>query len=62
MLYIGIAEEGGTTLELRSPPTGASRLAADVVQTGEAFAEAHTRAILGGLSWLGLDWDEGPVF
>jgi glutamyl-tRNA synthetase len=25
-------------------------------------SEAHTRAILGGLSWLGLDWDEGPVF
>jgi glutamyl-tRNA synthetase len=24
--------------------------------------EAATQAILGGLSWLGLDWDEGPVF
>jgi glutamyl-tRNA synthetase len=25
-------------------------------------SEAHTQAILGGLTWLGLDWDEGPVF
>ncbi|HCR03858.1 MAG TPA: glutamate--tRNA ligase, partial [Gemmatimonadetes bacterium] len=24
--------------------------------------EAHTEAILHGLSWLGLDWDEGPIF
>ena len=24
--------------------------------------EAHTQAILGGLTWLGLDWDEGPIF
>ena len=24
--------------------------------------EAHTDAILHGLTWLGLDWDEGPVF
>ena len=22
----------------------------------------HTEAILGALRWLGLDWDEGPVF
>jgi hypothetical protein len=48
MLYIGIAEEGGPALELRAPPSGPSRLAADVVQTGEAFAEAHTRAIMRG--------------
>ena len=25
-------------------------------------SESHTRTILTGLSWLGLDWDEGPVF
>ena len=25
-------------------------------------SEAHTQAILDGLGWLGLDWDEGPVF
>jgi glutamyl-tRNA synthetase len=25
-------------------------------------SEAHTRAILSGLTWLGLDWDEGPIF
>ena len=25
-------------------------------------SEEHTRAILDGLGWLGLDWDEGPVF
>jgi glutamyl-tRNA synthetase len=24
--------------------------------------EEATQAILGGLSWLGLDWDEGPIF
>ena len=24
--------------------------------------EAHTQAILDGLNWLGLDWDEGPFF
>jgi glutamyl-tRNA synthetase len=24
--------------------------------------EAHTETILHGLSWLGLDWDEGPIF
>ena len=24
--------------------------------------EAHTQAILHGLTWLGLDWDEGPHF
>jgi glutamyl-tRNA synthetase len=24
--------------------------------------EAHTHAILHGLQWLGLDWDEGPFF
>jgi glutamyl-tRNA synthetase len=25
-------------------------------------SEAHTQAILDGLEWLGLDWDEGPFF
>jgi len=25
-------------------------------------AEEHTEAILHGLTWLGLDWDEGPYF
>ena len=25
-------------------------------------SDAHTQAILDGLSWLGLDWDEGPYF
>jgi glutamyl-tRNA synthetase len=28
----------------------------------ERSSEAHTRAILEGMSWLGLDWDEGPFF
>lgn len=28
----------------------------------ERSSEAHTAAILEGMSWLGLDWDEGPVF
>ena len=28
----------------------------------ERSTEEHTRAILTGLEWLGLDWDEGPLF
>jgi len=28
----------------------------------ERSTEAHTRAILEGMGWLGLDWDEGPRF
>jgi glutamyl-tRNA synthetase len=28
----------------------------------ERSTEAHTQVILDGLRWLGLDWDEGPVF
>jgi glutamyl-tRNA synthetase len=28
----------------------------------ERSTEEHTRVILEGLSWLGLDWDEGPFF
>ena len=28
----------------------------------ERSSEEHTRAILHGLSWLGVSWDEGPFF
>ena len=28
----------------------------------ERSSEAHTHAILHGMTWLGLDWDEGPYF
>ncbi|MEO8480207.1 MAG: glutamate--tRNA ligase, partial [Gemmatimonadota bacterium] len=28
----------------------------------ERSTEAHTQVILDGLGWLGLDWDEGPIF
>ena len=28
----------------------------------ERSTDAHTQVILDGLEWLGLDWDEGPVF
>ena len=28
----------------------------------ERSTDEHTRVILDGLTWLGLDWDEGPVF
>jgi len=28
----------------------------------ERSTDAHTQVILDGLSWLGLQWDEGPVF
>ena len=28
----------------------------------ERSSDAHTQAILDGMNWLGLDWDEGPYF
>lgn len=28
----------------------------------ERSSDEHTRAILDGLDWLGIDWDEGPYF
>jgi glutamyl-tRNA synthetase len=28
----------------------------------ERSSEEHTQAILDGMTWLGLDWDEGPYF
>ena len=28
----------------------------------ERSTDAHTQVILDGLGWLGIDWDEGPVF
>lgn len=28
----------------------------------ERSSDAHTQAILDGLTWLGVDWDEGPFF
>jgi glutamyl-tRNA synthetase len=28
----------------------------------ERSSDEHTRAILDGLGWLGIEWDEGPVF
>jgi hypothetical protein len=48
MLYVGIAEEGAPALELRAAPTGASRLTPDVIQAGDAFADAHMRAVMRG--------------
>lgn len=48
MLYIGVMEEGAPTLELRARPTGTARVPNEVVQTGIAFAQAHTRAIMRG--------------
>jgi len=48
MLYVGVAEEGAPLLELRAPPTGKSRLPADVIQAGVAFARAHERAVRRG--------------
>lgn len=48
MLYVGVAEEGAPTLELRASPNGASRLTPDVMQAGDAFAEAHLRAVMRG--------------
>ena len=36
MLYIGVLEDGAPTLELRTQPTGKSRLPADVIEAGVA--------------------------
>lgn len=46
-----LARKAGGSLVLRIEDTDRER-----------SAEAHTAAILDGLDWLGLDWDEGPLF
>jgi glutamyl-tRNA synthetase len=46
-----LARQRGGVLVLRIEDTDRSR-----------SDEAHVRAILDGLAWLGLDWDEGPYF
>ena len=48
MLYVGVIEDGAPVLELRTPPTGKSRLPAEVIQAGVAFARAHERAVMRG--------------
>jgi glutamyl-tRNA synthetase len=45
------ARQTGGTLVLRIEDTDRER-----------SSEAHTQVILDGLTWLGLDWDEGPFF
>jgi glutamyl-tRNA synthetase len=45
------AKHTGGTLVLRIEDTDRER-----------STEAHTRVILDGLSWLGITWDEGPLF
>ncbi len=46
-----LARQSGGTLVLRIEDTDRAR-----------SSEEHTRAILDGMRWLGLDWDEGPYF
>ncbi|HSM07061.1 MAG TPA: glutamate--tRNA ligase [Longimicrobiales bacterium] len=46
-----LARQSGGTLVLRIEDTDRAR-----------SSEEHTRAILDGMRWLGLDWDEGPLF
>ena len=46
-----MARQSGGTLVLRIEDTDRAR-----------SSEEHTRAILDGMRWLGLDWDEGPTF
>lgn len=60
MLYVGLAEDGAPALELRPPPNGASRLAADVVAAGDAFEDALMRAILRGV--MNEDVSQGHSF
>jgi glutamyl-tRNA synthetase len=45
------ARKTGGTFVLRIEDTDAER-----------STETHTQVILDGLGWLGLDWDEGPIF
>jgi glutamyl-tRNA synthetase len=46
-----LARQQGGALVLRIEDTDRDR-----------SSEAHTQAILDGMRWLGLDWDEGPFF
>jgi glutamyl-tRNA synthetase len=46
-----LARQKGGVLVLRIEDTDRDR-----------SSEAHTQAILDGMTWLGLDWDEGPFF
>ncbi|TVP45971.1 MAG: glutamate--tRNA ligase [Gemmatimonadales bacterium] len=46
-----VARQAGGVFMLRIEDTDQAR-----------SSEAHTRAILDGMRWLGMDWDEGPVF
>lgn len=46
-----LARQSGGALVLRIEDTDRDR-----------SSEAHTQAILDGMEWLGLDWDEGPTF
>ncbi len=46
-----LARQAGGALVLRVEDTDRNRSRPE-----------HVDAILGGLSWLGIDWDEGPVF
>ena len=46
-----LARQYGGSLVLRIEDTDRAR-----------SSEAHTEAILHGISWVGLDWDEGPIF
>lgn len=46
-----LARQAGGTFLLRIEDTDRER-----------SSEAHTQAILDGMRWLGLDWDEGPEF
>ena len=46
-----LARQSGGTFVLRIEDTDRER-----------SSDAHTQAILDGMSWLGLDFDEGPYF
>ena len=46
-----IARNGGGTFVLRVEDTDRAR-----------SSDEHTQVILDGLTWLGVDWDEGPFF
>jgi hypothetical protein len=50
MLYVGVAEDSAPALQLHAQPNGASRLTPDVIQAGVAFAQAHMRAVMRGVT------------
>ena len=59
IVYVGIEEDGAQQTSFRAAPTGAARLAPDVVRAGEEFSQALLQAVQRGDA--GEDWSQGHV-